>query len=89
MLTEVIVPAVAAVIGTAGGWIGGRKNVAIAQTTIQLLEAQVNAMQMSLNTLPELKARVKVLEDLVTQRANVEEVKNIVTRIEEKLNGTP
>lgn len=89
MLTEVIIPAVAGVIGTAGGWIGGRKNVAIAQTTIQLLEAQVGAMQLSLNTLPELRVRVGVLEDLVTQRANVEEVRKIVERIEEKLNGSP
>lgn len=89
--------AVAILIGIAGvlgGWTGGRRgavaaNAALAQGTIDLLQSRVTAMETEINRIPALLDRIAFLESLVTQRADVETVKEIVTRIEERLNGSP
>lgn len=92
-----------------GGWFGARygKQQALAdaanssslstdvittlQAKVELLEQQNDSKE---NNLIELLARVQVLEDLVTQRAEVEvvhqgvtEVRDIVTRIADKVGA--
>lgn len=87
--------AVAILIGIAGvwgGWVGGRRgavaaNAALAEGTITMLQARMTALESEANKIPALLDRIAFLESLVTQRADVETVKEIVTRIEEKLNG--
>lgn len=91
---------IATVIGAiglaAGSFYGGRKTLKVndsqlAVNTVDMLTTQLNLLQAENATLREslviMGDRVKVLESLITQRAEVEMVRNIVTRIEEKLNG--
>lgn len=88
--------AVAILIGLAGilgGWVGGRRNAvaanaALAQGTIDLLQSRMEAMEIEMKRIPALLDRIAFLESMVTQRADVESVKEIVVRIEEKLNGS-
>lgn len=72
--------------GVAGGWVGGRRNVTVAADTVQMLTVQIEALQRECAKIPPLLDRIGVLEELITQRADVEAVKAIVTRIEEKLD---
>lgn len=75
--------------GIAGGWYGGRRNAAVASETVQMLTVQIEALQRECEKIPHLLDRIAVLEELVTQKAEVEAVKQIVIRIEEKLNERP
>ena len=96
--------AAATVIGTgAGGFIGGRlagKGSAsqVASDTVDMLETQVNLLKADKENkdaeLISLRSRVGVLENLVTQRAEVEEltvkvslVKDTVDRIAERVGA--
>lgn len=87
MDASTIITILVGVAGVSGGWVGGRKNSALASDTIMLLTTRMDAIQQEANRIPGLLGRIAVLESLVTQRADVETVKEIVTRIEEKLDS--
>lgn len=75
---------VAVMVATAaGGWVTGRRGVA--RQTVDLLQIQVENLREGNDDkdieLGALKGRVEVLEGLVTQRAAVAEVKEVVDRI--------
>lgn len=90
--------------GTVGGFVGGKKmstSTALdtAVSTVDLLQVQVNTITNESAAkdaiVVDLRARVELLEQLVTQRARVEEVYNlaegirtVVDRIEGKIDGT-
>lgn len=87
MDTGTIVTILTGAAGVAGGWMGGRRNTTVASDTVQMLTVQIEALQRECSKIPHLLERIAVLEELATQKANVEAVKEIVTRIEEKLDG--
>lgn len=69
--------------GVSGGFLGGRRvassqAVSTAVEVVQLLQAQVDTLEGNLDNkdqeLEQIKQRVSVLEELVTQRAEVEAV---------------
>jgi len=73
--------------GVAGGYVGGRKNSTLAGDTVTLLKTQVDELRTQCAQIPVLHERIAVLEELVTQRAKVNEVLEIVTEIKERLNA--
>jgi len=79
--TVVQVASMAAV--AAGGWVTGRRGVA--RQTVDLLQIQATTLENQNRTQAEkitaLEGKVEVLESLVTQRAAVAEVKEVVDRI--------
>ncbi len=72
-----------------GGWVGGRRGVA--RQTVELLQIQANTLEGQNRTQAEeitsLKGKVELLESLVTQRAAVAEVKEVVDRIAAKVGA--
>lgn len=66
-----------------GGWMTGRRGVA--RQTVELLQIQANTLENQNKSQAEeitsLKGKVELLESLVTQRAAVAEVKEVVDRI--------
>jgi hypothetical protein len=81
-----IITVAVGVAASAGGYVSGRRNNGVAAETINIMAAQINTLKDQAATIPMLNTRIEVLESLVTQRAEVEAVKQIVTRIEEKLD---
>jgi hypothetical protein len=84
-ITSIAVPLTAIV----GGWSVGRRG--LSRQTVDLLQIQVTALREG-NDLKDvelgaLKGRVEVLENMVTQRAEVAEVKEIVERIAVKVGA--
>lgn len=69
--------------GMGGGFIAGRRGVA--RQTVELLQIQADTLTNQNSTqaaeITMLKGKVEVLESLVTQRAAVAEVKEVVDRI--------
>jgi FtsZ-binding cell division protein ZapB len=102
---EALITAIIALGGTIGGFVGGKKmsasaSVDLAVSTVDLLQIQVQTLKNDGVTkdavVTDLRARVELLEQLVTQRARVEEVYNlaegirsVVDRIEGKIDGHP
>lgn len=91
---ETLAVAAGAVATALGGFAGGRRsatgtNSQVASDTVDMLSMQVNLLTEQNNSkdgrIATLENRVGILEGLVTQRADVETVKEIVTRIAEKL----
>lgn len=78
--------AIAAVVG---GFFGGRQTGRMQDQAISALRTTVEEQQRHMALIPELQARILVLEDLVTQRANVERVIEIVEDLQEKINAAP
>ncbi len=81
-------------IGTAAtiagaGFVAGRRGVA--RQTVELLQIQVDALKHSEQAKTEqvvaLQGKVEVLEQMVTQKAAVEEVRVIVERIATKVGA--
>ncbi len=72
-----------------GGWVTGRRGVA--RQTVELLQIQADTLAQQNNSQAEeitsLKGKVEVLESLVTQRAAVAEVKEVVDRIAAKVGA--
>ena len=101
---DTIIALIVGFAGTVGGWAGGRKMSAstaltTAISTVDLLQIQVNTLTNDGATkdaiVVDLRARVELLEQLVTQRARVEEVYNavegvriVVDQIKERVDGT-
>lgn len=77
------------VAGTVGGYMGGRKNSSIATETVSMLTTQIDTLKEQVEQIPILLNRIETLEGLVTQRADVETVKQIVTEIKGKLSEAP
>lgn len=77
------------VAGALAGYMGGKGARTAQADTITALSARVDDQQKTIETIPALQEEVRVLTGLVTQRAPVEQVIEIVTRIEEKLNEAP
>ena len=80
MGVEAVIATLIGVAGIAGGWFGGKRTsdrgaVTIATETVELLQVQIEILKAENG---DLKARVEVLEALVTQRAEVELVKQEV-----------
>lgn len=88
---------IAAALGVGGGgFIGGRmtgnyNSHQIATQTVEMLQAQVELLERNKEdrelTLLDLQQRVTVLENLVTQRAEVEKVQETVDRIATKVGA--
>lgn len=91
-----IVTALGGIGLAAGSFYSGRKTLKtndsqLAVNTVDLLKVQLDILKAENTSLKEALVqygeRIKVLEALVTQRAEVESVKDAVSRIEAKLNG--
>jgi regulator of replication initiation timing len=76
-------------VGIVSGWSIGRRG--LSRQTIDLLRIRIETVteenEEKKLELTELKTRVEVLEGLVTQRAAVEEVRNIVERIADRVGA--
>lgn len=84
---EFILGAAIALAAVVGNYVGGKRNSALAESTINMLTARMDVFEREATRIPVLQERISILEEMVTQRADVETVKQIVTRIEEKLDG--
>lgn len=100
---EAIAATVLLIAGSVGGYFGGKRSavsqsMGIAVDTVELLQAQVATLieqgRLKDEKIATLEGRVNVLNDLVTQRAEVEavhtevmEVKEIVDRIAAKVGA--
>jgi hypothetical protein len=87
MGVDAIVTAIIAIAGTLGGYAGGRRQsnaqaMGVAVDTVELLQVQVATLTSDREEkdglITDLRNRVEVLESLVTQRAEVEAVKDEV-----------
>lgn len=96
MDADAIITVLTGVAGVTGGFFGGKRlgNSQAQQTavnTVELLQVAVAELdrqgRLKDDELSDLRGRVSVLEDLVTQRAEVEEVRLIVDKIAEKVGA--
>jgi FtsZ-binding cell division protein ZapB len=96
MDADAIITILIGVAGVVGGLIGGKRlghgqAQQAAVSTVELLQVAVAELErqgrQKDDELSELRGRVSVLEDLVTQRAQVEEVKILVDKIAVKLGA--
>lgn len=96
MDADAIITVLTGVAGVTGGFFGGKRlgNSQAQQTavnTVELLQVAVAELErqgrLKDDELSDLRGRVSVLEDLVTQRAEVEEVRLIVDKIAEKVGA--
>lgn len=80
----------------AGAWWGGRRSAGSASlddaaNTVAILQAEVELLSRKLiekdQELAEMRGRIFTLEDLVTQRADVDGVRLVVDRIAEKVGA--
>lgn len=84
---EFILATLIGVAGILGAYVGGRRNSSLAMDTINILSARLDFVQDEAKKIPDLLERIKLLEELVTQRADVEGVKVIVVRLEGKVDN--
>lgn len=77
------------IAGVGGGFVTGRRGVA--RQTVELLQIQADTLTNQNNTqaqkITALESKVEILEGLVTQRAAVAEVKEVVDRIAAKVGA--
>lgn len=89
MDTSTIVSAVVPMVTLLGGWSVGRRG--LSRQTIDLLQIQVDVLTRNKAAVDvqvtELQGKVDLLESMVTQRAEVAEVKEIVSRIAEAVGA--
>lgn len=90
MSVEALVTAIIGFAGVAGSFMAGKRSatsqaVGIAVDTVELLKTQVESLveqnHLKDTQIGELHMRIDILEGLVTQRAEVEAVKNEVTGV--------
>lgn len=74
------------IAGSVGGYYSGRRASALQSEVISALQIRVDDLKDTVKIIPDLNAEIAILRGLVTQRANVEAVIEIVTRTEEKLD---
>ena len=94
MDTGTLIAILTGVAGVGGGWATGRRgavaqNATLAQDTIALLNTRLSFMEGEAAKIPALMERITNLEGLVTQRAEVDKVIEIITRIEGKIDARP
>lgn len=82
-----IIAVVTALAGAGGGYLSGRQTVAVQSAALDALQVRVEDQQLTIATIPGLQQEIQVLRGLVTQRANVDKVIEIVQRTESKLDG--
>jgi hypothetical protein len=77
-----------------GGYMSGRQVNRVQKDTIDSQSAGIDALRTRLDEqdrrlliIPDLENRISILTELVTQRANVDRVIEIVTEIKEKIDG--
>lgn len=79
-----------------GGWYGGKRasrggHLGEAAATVTILMGEVDILKRKLTErdaeLAEMRGRILTLEDLVTQRADVQGVRTVVDRIAEKVGA--
>lgn len=96
MDADAIITILTGVAGVTGGLIGGKRlgqNQAqqTAVSVVELLQAAVEELkrqnEVKTAEVADLRGRISVLEDLVTQRAEVEEVRVLVDKIAVKLGA--
>lgn len=96
MDADAIITILTGVAGVTGGFFGGKRlgngqAQQAAVSTVELLQIAVAELErqgrLKDDELSDLRGRVSVLEDLVTQRAEVEEVRVIVDKIAEKVGA--
>lgn len=96
MGVDAIITVVTGVAGVAGGFIGGKRlgsnqTVSMAVDVVELLRVQVEVLtqkgEADATMITELRARVDVLESLVTQKADVDAVRQVVDRIAAKVQA--
>lgn len=77
------------VASIAAGWTVGRRG--IAADTVNMLQAQVEVYERQKaeqdTKITALESKVEILESLVTQRAAVDEVRQIVERIADRVGA--
>jgi len=73
--------------GVATGYIGGKGSRQFQADAIGALTARVDVQEHMIATIPGLKEEIRVLTGLVTQRAPVESLIEIVERIEGKIDA--
>lgn len=93
---ESIVTVVGVVAGAIGGHMNGKRvgtaqSVTVAKETVDMLALQVELLskknEEKEDAILQLTHRVDTLQELVTQRAAVEEVKSVVDKIAEKVGA--
>lgn len=72
-----------------GGFWSGRQVSQVAAQTVDMLKSQIEELRLRCEQIPMLQDRIVILEEMVTQRARVEEVFEIVTAIKEQLDARP
>ncbi len=79
-----------------GGWYGGKRSgrggtLGEAASAVTILTGEVESLKRAITTkdneLAEMRGRITTLEDLVTQRADVDGVRRVVDRIAEKVGA--
>lgn len=95
-MVETIITALIVLSTTVGGYAAGKRTgtadaVGVATQTVELLKVQIETITGTLEKrdqeIKDLTAKVQVLESLVTQRANVEDVRTVVERIAGKIGA--
>jgi PII-like signaling protein len=83
------------VAAAGGGYVSGRQVNRVQKETIESQIAGIEALRVRideqdrrLQEIPQLNERISILTEMVTQRANVDRVIEIVTEIKEKLDGS-
>jgi hypothetical protein len=84
---EFIIGSLVGLAAIVGAFIGGKRNSSMAADTIGIIQARMDVFESEANKIPALMQRISILEELVTQRADVEGVKEVMFRIEEKIDG--
>jgi hypothetical protein len=89
MTANELIAVVAGVAAVAGAYISGRQTGKLQEQAINALKVTVDEQKRIIDTIPAMRERITVLESLVTQRANVEHVIEVVEEIREKVNEAP
>lgn len=96
MDADAIITVLIGVAGVTGGLVGGKRlghsqAQQTAVSTVELLQVAVAELErqgrQKDDELSDLRGRVSILEDLVTQRAEVEEVRVLVDKIAVKIGA--
>lgn len=89
MNVDSIIQLAVPIVAVASGWSIGRRGMS--RQTIDMLQIQVETLERGIGhketELVDLRSRVEVLEGLVTQRAAVDEVREIVERIADRVGA--
>lgn len=93
----VIITILTGLAAAVGGFMSGRQVTAVQKATIESQSAGLDALRLRIDeqdriinmTIPELRSRIVILEDLVTRRADVDRVIEVVEQIQERINAAP